>query len=105
MQILAWSSDCESIRFPPVVELNFLALYLTVFSASFAYLGSRAAHIERLGYWLICHREHLAAKKTISKAMTTSLREAMDYEMTMQAICSQTEAHRERVKAFFEKKK
>nr|MDO8082386.1 enoyl-CoA hydratase-related protein [Candidatus Freyarchaeota archaeon] len=46
-----------------------------------------------------------AAKKTINRAMTTSLREAMDYEMTMQAICFQTDAHRERVKAFLEKKK
>ena len=46
-----------------------------------------------------------AAKKTINKAMTTSLSEAMDYEMTMQAICFQTDAHRERVKAFLEKKK
>ncbi|MGQ9721299.1 MAG: enoyl-CoA hydratase/isomerase family protein [Candidatus Jordarchaeum sp.] len=46
-----------------------------------------------------------AAKKTINKAITTDLREAMDYEMTMQAICFQTEAHRERVKAFLEKSK
>lgn len=46
-----------------------------------------------------------AAKKTINKALTTDLREAMDYEMTMQAICFQTDAHRERVKAFLEKRK
>ncbi|MHA1430751.1 MAG: enoyl-CoA hydratase/isomerase family protein [Candidatus Freyarchaeota archaeon] len=46
-----------------------------------------------------------AAKKTINKAMTTNLKEAMDYEMTMQALCFQTEAHQERVKAFLEKRK
>lgn len=46
-----------------------------------------------------------AAKKTINRAMMTSLREAMDYEMTLQALCMQTEAHRERIKAFLEKKK
>ncbi|WXG41826.1 MAG: enoyl-CoA hydratase-related protein [Candidatus Freyarchaeum deiterrae] len=46
-----------------------------------------------------------AAKKTINKAMTTSLREALDYEMTMQAICFQTDEHIERAKAFLGKKK
>ncbi|MFB0559836.1 MAG: enoyl-CoA hydratase/isomerase family protein [Candidatus Lokiarchaeia archaeon] len=46
-----------------------------------------------------------AAKKTINKATLTSLKEAMDYEMTMQAITFQTEDHRERVKAFLEKNK
>jgi 2-(1,2-epoxy-1,2-dihydrophenyl)acetyl-CoA isomerase len=45
------------------------------------------------------------AKKTINRALTTSLREAMDYEMTLQALSMQTEAHRERAKAFLEKKK
>lgn len=46
-----------------------------------------------------------ATKKAIHKGFNMSLEEALDYEMTMQTLCFQTEEHKERVKAFLARKK
>jgi 2-(1,2-epoxy-1,2-dihydrophenyl)acetyl-CoA isomerase len=46
-----------------------------------------------------------ATKKAIHKGFTMSLEDALDYEMTMQTLCFQTEENKERVKAFLAKKK
>jgi len=46
-----------------------------------------------------------ATKKAIHKGFTMSLEEALDYEMTMQTLCFQTEEHKERVRAFLARKK
>lgn len=46
-----------------------------------------------------------ATKKAIHKGFNMSLEEALDYEMTMQTLCFQTEEHKKRVKAFLERKK
>jgi enoyl-CoA hydratase/carnithine racemase len=46
-----------------------------------------------------------ATKKAIHKGFTMSLEDALDYEITMQTLCFQTEENKERVKAFLAKKK
>nr|MDO8082271.1 enoyl-CoA hydratase [Candidatus Freyarchaeota archaeon] len=46
-----------------------------------------------------------ATKKAIHRGFTMSLEEALDYEMTMQTLCFQTEENKERIKAFLARKK
>ncbi len=45
------------------------------------------------------------AKKAVNEALNLSMEQALDYEMTLQSLCFQTEENKELVKEFLEKKK